>query len=409
MTKDTQDNFEQGGSSWNTIEYSPSAKQIVKGSEDNADIDESLLDEEESVTDPDTEDFTDIDVEDKEEQIDEESSEESGEEKDDVKDEPPTDKKTTQAEKRIKTLIKKIKEVAKQKDEEFSGREEELLKEIEQLRGLVVNQGASYADVLITKAQSDVTVAKQKYKQARETLDADEEIKALEELQRAQVNLLKAEELKKKLPTTPKKDDKESESFDNKRAIKLTNEWLESNPEVRDNPRLQKLVEREAQKVEAAGIYTAADFEYYEAVNRAVNKKLKESNIKYRVQDILGIDLDDDEEGDDDEFAALDAFLNEDEPEKNRKMTETQEKQVVKTKTAPAVGNKVSSLKQRVTQGTPAQGVKPARVSLTVDEVRQAQRMGVDPRIVLRQKAHEQGSNTSITGWNSVLITKKNK
>lgn len=406
MAKGNQDDFEQGGSSWNTIEYTSSAKQVVKGSEDEVDIDESLLDEEEPVIDQEAEDFSDIEVEDQEEQTEEEVEEEKEEEE--VKDESPTDKKTTQAEKRIKTLIKKIKEVARQKDEEFSGREEELLKEIEQLRGLVVNQGASYADVLITKAQSDVTVAKQKYKQARETLDADEEIKALEELQRAQVNLLKAEELKKKLPTAPKKEDKEGESFDNKRAIKLTNEWLESNPEVRDNPRLQKLVEREAQKVEAAGIYTAADFEYYEAVNKAVNKKLKESNIKYRVQDILGIDLDD-EEGDDDEFAALDAFLNEDEPEEKRKMEEVKEKPIVKTKTAPAVGNKVSSLKQRATQGTPAQGTKPARVSLTVDEVRQAQRMGVDPRIVLRQKAYEQGTNTSITGWNSVLITKKNK
>ena len=93
MAKDNQDDFEQGGSSWNTIEYTSSAKQVVKGSEDEADIDESLLDEEEPVIDQEAEDFSDIEVEDQEEQTEEEVEEEKEEEE--VKMNPLTDKKTT--------------------------------------------------------------------------------------------------------------------------------------------------------------------------------------------------------------------------------------------------------------------------------------------------------------------------
>ncbi len=302
------------------------------------------------------------------------------------------DKKFTGAEKRIKTLINKIKTVAREKDEVFSAREAELLNQIESLKGLVAGQGASYADVLVTKAKADMAAAKLRYKNARESLDSDAEMEALEEYNRANVNLMKAEEVKKKLPTQPTTKPNQV-PYEEQRAVKMTSEWLEANPEVSENPRLAKLVASEAKKIEEEGFYTPGDFEYYELVNKAVNTRLQNANIKYRVKDILGLD-DMSDYDDADEFAALEV---EEKPKKR-----------VMPPTSPSVGNKTSTQAQRrATTGVQTQPGGKQKVSLTAEEVKFARSFGVDPKIVLAQKAHALRQESSITGWSAVRLNNK--
>lgn len=332
-------------------------------------------------------DFEDDASEDEEPVEEEDTDEDSGEEVEDTVEEPKKEPvKESRSEKRIKNLLTKIKSIAAQKDAEFAEETAKLYQRIAFLESKVNNQTGDLANVMVESAEKRLNAAKSKLRAAKENMDTEAELDAIDELTDAKSALREAQVMSKKAPS---KDQNLSNDVSpvSIMSTKKTNTWVKANPEFAQNPQLAQFVSTVAQAVESEGYEPYMD-EYYEVINKRVNDRLAKMGVKFRAKGIYDsyTDLDDTLDFEDD--API-------------------EKAPVKKAINPASGGLPPSSSKK--SGTKAR--------LSAEDVELARRMGVDPRVLLKQqvvsKGAEKGTTTTgsrvVKGWNEVFIPTKSK
>lgn len=293
-----------------------------------------------------------------------------------------TTKKPSRAQQRIEQLAKQVKSIAQRKDAEFLDKEAQYLDMINELQYRLDSQQKDLAGISVASADRNIQQARIKLKQAKENMDYDAELEAIEELTEAKQAKSRAEELAKKVPKdldieAPRKVDRTVLLGTRKR-----DEWIRSNQQLISHPEIANLVGVVARSVENEG-YMPHDDEYYTEVNRRVNKRLENAGIEQRVIHFL------------DQFnmGNEDEVYEEDDDEPLVQQTPPQQ-QVVK--------RAVNPMQVSANKATPTKK-NGGKARLSAEEVQAAQRLGIDPQGLLRQKAYaakEQARN----GWNSVYI-----
>lgn len=315
--------------------------------------------------------------------IDDDSGEVVEDTDEDVKKDVP---KEPRSEKRIKNLITKIKSIAAQKDAEFAEETAKLYQRIAFLESKINNQTGDLANVMVESAEKRLNAAKSKLRAAKENMDTEAELDAIDELTDAKSALREAQAMSKKAPNKEQQPAAGDISSTAIMSTKKTNAWVKANPEFAQNPQLAQFVASVAQSVESEGFEPFMD-EYYEVINKRVNDRLAKMGVKYRAKGLY------------DSYTEFDDSLDfEEEPE--------QKKAPVKKAINPVAGNIPPSSKK---SGTKAR--------LSAEDVELARRMGVDPRVLLKQqvvsKGAEKGTTTTgsrvVKGWNEVFIPTKSK
>ena len=299
-------------------------------------------------------------------------------------------KKPSRAQQRIQQLSKQVKTIAQtvsqRKDAEFLEREAQHLETIQQLQYQLATQTKDLAGISLSAADRNIQQAKIKLRNAKENMDYDAEMEALDELTDAKAAKVRAEELAKKAP----KDEIEAPRAVDRSVLMSTrkrDEWLRVNQRLVAYPEIRNLVGVIATGVQNEG-YLPSDDDYYTEVNNRVNKRLENAGITERVQHYLDYGFGDDSSVD---YDVEDTITT----------TTQQQPPVLPKKQA------VNPMQAQQVKATPTKKNVGTKARLSAEEVAQARMLGVDPQALLRQKAfakQKEQANETRNGWNSVYI-----
>jgi hypothetical protein len=291
------------------------------------------------------------------------------------------------SEKRIKTLIEKLKTVSQERDDLLVQQEIKYQNEILKLQAQLRNQSSDLADISVQAAEKRVLTARERLRAAKENMDTDLELEALEELQEAKIAKIRADELATKTPKKGEKDEVPQQI--NPAVIKAQrnlNAWVQANQQFVNDPRLAAVVRAVATNVESEG-WTPDMVDYYTEVNTRINKHLEGLGVTTIKTKHFYVD---EEEG------LYDTPDNDEEEE-------TPEPVIKKR----PVMNPIST---NTPKQTSTSTKNRTRISLSPEEVKNARALGVSPESLLKQKAYERKISQErklIQGWNEVYIPTK--
>ena len=302
----------------------------------------------------------------------------------------------SKAEKRIKNLIEKLKEISKQRDEA----EAALINERISNKSTAELKEAAYGAEALRNAEYQEQIAKTKYRQAVEMGDIDAQIEANEALLEAKVAVKEAKAFVEKYKGVSEKT--ETININPVLVARQRNvaAWAEANQHVFSMPQLKTLVASYAAEIEAEG-YGTENYDYFSELNKRVNNKLKEVGIKgIKVVDIYGNDEDDDEDETPTSSTVKDINLN--------KITSTTTKtpKPVNPVSYKTRGPNVPKMKRESMSNMQQDGEKGRKIQITRKEADEISRLGLNPKDVLKQRAYGE-RNANPYGFQTVFIPQR--